>query len=101
LYISSSGEETGFEWDEEKASRNLRKHGVDLADATAVLDDDRGLTMRDDLSDVNEARFLTLGRDCLGRILVVAFTWRGSKVRLISAREATRAEREEYGRGKR
>jgi uncharacterized DUF497 family protein len=101
LYIFSSGEETAFEWDDDKARSNLRKHGVDFADATAVLADERALTMRDELSAVNEARFLTLGQDTLGRTLVVAFTWRGSKVRLISARKATAAERQQYGRGKR
>jgi hypothetical protein len=100
LYIFSPGEGTGFEWDEEKARANLRKHGVDFADATAVLSDERGITVRDELSAVNEARFLTLGQDPLGRILVVAFTWREGQARLISARKATPAERRQYGRGK-
>jgi uncharacterized DUF497 family protein len=100
LYISSSGEEAGFEWDEEKATTNRRKHGVDFADATAVLSDERGITMRDDLSAVDEARFLTVGQDSLGRILVVAFAWRGKNVRMISARKATRAERRQYEGGK-
>lgn len=101
MYISSDGEERGFEWDQEKARANLEKHGVDFADATAVLHDERAITMRDDLSAVGETRFLTLGRDSLGRILVVAFTWRGAKARLISARKATAGERREYGGGRR
>ena len=54
MYIYRSGEESGFEWDEEKARTNRRRHGVDFADATAVLSDERGITMRDDLSAVNE-----------------------------------------------
>ncbi len=89
-----------FEWDEEKGRTNLRKHGVDFADATAVLSDERGISMRDELSAVNETRFLTLGRDSLGRILVVAFTWREANVRLISARKATSVEQRQYERGK-
>ena len=101
MYIYSSGEEAGFEWDEKKARTNLLKHGVDLADATPVLTDGRGITMRDELSAVDEVRHLTLGRDGLGRLLVVAFTWRGSNVRLISARKATAAERQQYGKEKR
>jgi uncharacterized DUF497 family protein len=71
---------------------------VDFADATAVLSDEQAITVRDELSAVNEARFLTLGEDSLGRVLVVAFTWRGSNVRLISARKATPAERRQYAR---
>jgi uncharacterized DUF497 family protein len=99
LYIFGDGEERAFEWDQEKARTNLRRHGVDLADATAVLSDEGALTMRDDVSAVDEERFLTLGKDSLGRVLVVVFTWRGSNVRLISARKATAAERRQYGRG--
>lgn len=71
---------------------------MDFADATAVLSDEQAITVRDELSAVNEARFLTLGEDSLGRVLVVAFTWRGSNVRLISARKATPAERRQYAR---
>ena len=90
----------GFEWDEEKARDNLRKHGVDFADATAVLEDDWALTMRDDTSPVDEERFLTLGGDSLGRVIVVAYTWRGARIRLFSARPATARERRHY-QGKR
>lgn len=99
LYIYSSGEGTGFEWDKEKARTNLRRHGVDFADAMAVLGDEGAITLRDELSAVNETRFLTLGQDSLGRVLVVAFTWRGSNVRLTAARKATPGERQQYGRG--
>ena len=94
-----SGEDPGFEWHEKKARSNIQKHGVDFADATAVLSDERAITMRDELTAVNEVRFLTLGKDSLGRVLVVAFTWRGSNVRLVSARKATPAERRQYERG--
>ena len=86
----------GFEWDAEKARANLRKHGVDLADAVAVFEDERGLTMRDELTAVDEQRYLTMGTDMRGRILVVAYTWRESRIRLFSARRATASERQRY-----
>jgi hypothetical protein len=86
----------GFEWDAEKARANLRKHGIDLADAVAVFEDDRGLTMRDEVTAVDEQRYLTMGMDTRGRILVVAYTWRESRIRLFSARRATAAQRRQY-----
>lgn len=85
----------GFEWDRDKASLNLRKHGIDFADAATVLHDERALTQRDYHSD--EERFVTLGLDAIGRLLVVVYTWRGDDVRLISARKATPRERRDYG----
>jgi uncharacterized DUF497 family protein len=96
LYISRRGEARGVEWDERMARANLRKHAVDLADAAAVLEDERGVTIREELSAVNEIRFLTLGKDNLGRVLVVEHTWRPPNIRLHSARKATPAERRQY-----
>jgi uncharacterized DUF497 family protein len=87
-----------FEWDARRAAVNRRKHGVDFADAAAVLEDERALTVRDDITAVDEARTLTLGRDALARVLVVAYTSRGERIRLISARRATPNERREYRR---
>jgi uncharacterized DUF497 family protein len=84
-----------FEWDEEKAVTNLRKHRVDFADAALVLEDELASTMRDLYSE-REERFVTLGRDPNGRLLVVVYTWRGERARLISAREATSKERRDY-----
>jgi len=84
-----------YEWDEEKAVANLRKHGVDFADAALVLEDEHALTMGDLYSE-DEDRFVTTGRDSEERLLVVVYTWRGERIRLISAREATRRERREY-----
>ena len=84
-----------FEWDEEKARRNLEKHGIDFADAVTVMDDTMALTMPDPASD-EEERFMTLGVDALERLLVVGYTWRGDRIRLISARKATRRERRQY-----
>ena len=82
-------------WDPEKAAANLRKHGIDFADAATVLNDERALTIADE--DPDEERFVTLGLDLLGRLLVVAYTWRGEEPRLISARRATRSEQNQYG----
>ena len=90
------GESAGFEWDALKARANLREHGVDFADATAAFEDEHALTMRDELTAVDEQRFLTLGRDALRRILVVAYTWRGDRIRLFSARRAGAGERRQY-----
>ena len=83
-----------FEWNERKARTNLRRHRVDFADAATVFEDDRAVTVTDE--EQNEERFSTLGLDALGRELVVIYTMRGKRIRIISARRATRREREEY-----
>jgi len=83
------------EWDASKAASNLKNHGVDFADAAAVLLDDMALTILDDSVD-EEDRFVTLGVDALGRLLVVVYTWRRDILRLISARPATTGERRRY-----
>jgi uncharacterized DUF497 family protein len=82
------------EWDGEKAAANLRKHGVDFADAETALRDEMALTVLDDHPD--GTRFVTLGMDALGRLLVVVYEWREEDVRLISARKANRSERRQY-----
>gem|GEM_PF-151848 len=83
-----------YEWDQEKAEKNLRKHNVDFADAVTALTDEAALTLEDPVSD--EERFISVGTDALGRILVVVYMWRGERIRLISARKATRSERRQY-----
>ena len=83
-----------FEWDSRKAVANLRKHGIDFADAATVLHDELAVTVPD--ADPDEERFVTLGIDALGRVLVVVFTWRGGRIRLISARRAGAPERRQY-----
>ena len=84
-----------YEWDAFKARTNVAKHGVRFADAVAVLEDERGLTMRD-FSSEDEERWITVGQDIFGRVLVVVYTWRGQNARLISARLATPRERGQY-----
>ena len=83
-----------LEWDPEKAEANRKKHGVDFADAATALSDEHALTRPDDEPD--EERFLTLGMDALGRILLVVYSWRDDLVRLISARKASPSERRQY-----
>jgi uncharacterized DUF497 family protein len=82
------------EWDRDKADSNRSRHGVDFADAATALTDDFALTRRDE--DPDEDRFITMGMDAMGRILVVVFTWRDDEVRLISARRANPSERKQY-----
>jgi uncharacterized DUF497 family protein len=84
-----------YEWDAAKSRANLAKHGIDFADAVAVFEDDLALT-RPDAAARGESRFVTLGVDGFGRHLVVVFTERGARIRIISARVATKAERKSY-----
>jgi uncharacterized DUF497 family protein len=86
-----------YEWDEEKAISNVRKHKVDFADAVGVFDDPHALSMRDSTPD--EERFVAVGADVLGRILVVVYTHRGERIRIVSARRATPSERKSYEQG--
>lgn len=86
-----------FEWDPAKAAGNLRKHGVDFADVTGVLEDP-GACTRPDLR-ADEERWVTIGIDYLGRMAVVVWTWRRDRIRIISARLATPRERRQYEEG--
>jgi uncharacterized DUF497 family protein len=83
------------EWDPDKARSNSRKHGISFADAVFALEDEGALTIRDSFFD-EEERWVTMGLDALGRLLVVVYTWRGESLRLISARKATARERRRY-----
>jgi len=84
-----------YEWDRAKAAENRRKHGVSFADAALALEDPLARTLVD--PDANgEPRFLCLGADPSGRVLVTVFTPRGRKIRIISSRKASRAERRNY-----
>ncbi len=83
-----------LEWDDEKAHENLRKHGVDFADTAPVFDDPLGIAIEDE--DADEERFIRVGADALNRTIVVVYAWRPSRIRIISARKATRQERKTY-----
>lgn len=85
-----------IEFDPSKAAANLRKHkGVSFAHAEQALRDAFALTIEDEDSK-GEVRFVTLGMDALGRVLVVVHTPRGNVIRLISARRASPGEAEQY-----
>ena len=83
-----------IEWDRKKAVSNLKKHGVDFADAVTVLEDERAITISEEYTD--EPRFVTIGMDSLSRILVVVYTWRENRIRIISARKAISKEIKKY-----
>ena len=88
-----------FEWDPLKADRNLRKHGVSFHEAATVLEDSLSITYRDPDHSATEHRFITVGTSRSGRVLMVAHTDRGEKVRIISARKTTPQERRHYEEG--
>ena len=95
VYECTYNETVDCEWDPAKARANLAKHGIHFPDAVSALEDEQALTIRDS-SSTEEERWITLGMDALGRILVVVYTWRGEHLRLISARPATPRERRQY-----
>jgi uncharacterized protein len=85
-----------FEWDPKKAKSNLRKHRVSFNEAATAFNDILSFTFDDEAHSDVERRYATLGMSYQGRILVVAHTMRGEKVRIISARAATSRERKWY-----
>lgn len=84
-----------FEFDPDKAKSNLHKHKVSFSHAEQALRDPWAYTIEDPVAGA-EPRFITLGMDSLGRVLVVVHTPRGEATRLISARKASRGESEQY-----
>jgi uncharacterized DUF497 family protein len=85
-----------FEWDEEKAATNLDKHGVLFQGASTVFADTLSVTISDPLHSFDEQRFVTIGESAEREILVVVHTQRDERIRIISAREATLRERQNY-----
>jgi uncharacterized DUF497 family protein len=88
-----------FEWDEDKAKVNLKKHRVSFEEASTVFGDPLALTIPDPQHSEEEERFVTLGESHRRRLLVVVSTERGKRIRIISARVATRKERKDYEEG--
>ncbi len=88
-----------FEWDEEKAKANLKKHRVSFDEATTVLIDSFSITIPDPDHSVDEQRYIDIGISDNGRVLVVVYTERGSNIRIISCRKATPSERKLYEEG--
>ncbi len=88
-----------FEWDDDKAASNERKHGVPFPEAQTVFADPLALTGYDPDHSDEEDRYITMGTSVEGRSLVISHTDRGENIRIISAREATRKERRDYEDG--
>jgi len=89
-----------YTWRRQKAEANIRKHGIDFADAVGVFEDDN-LLWQEDVDAYDEVRFIALGADYLGRILVVVFTMNDENIRIISARKADKHERKTYEKRRR
>jgi uncharacterized protein len=81
-----------FEWDQDKAEANLKKHGISFEEASGVFNDPLAASISDTTHSINESRFIIIGRSIKGRILLVVYNERGEKLRIISARLATRRE---------
>ena len=88
-----------FEWDPEKAAANVRRRRVSFSEAATVLEDPLSTTFPDEAHSEGEMRFVTVGVSQRGRLLIVAHTERNDTIRIISARRATRREREFYEQG--
>jgi uncharacterized protein len=85
-----------FEWDSAKARSNFTKHDVSFDEASTAFRDVFSITIDDPLHSADEERYILVGLSCRNRLLVVVHTERGGRVRLISARIASRKERKCY-----
>ena len=85
-----------FEWDADKAASNLSKHGISFAEAMTVLSDALEVMIPDPGHSDAELRFVSIGLSEAGRLLVVAYTERDQRIRIISVRQATARERRQY-----
>lgn len=88
-----------FEWDEAKARRNARQHGVRFPEAASVFADPLARSMLDPEHSGVEARYVIMGTSERGRLLVVVYTERGRTIRIITAHRASRRERRTYEQG--
>ena len=88
-----------FEWDPDKAALNLRSHGVSFQEASTVFGDPLAGTIPDSLHSTDEPRFVTIGMTTGQRLVAVAHTDREDRIRIISARHATRAEKKKHEEG--
>jgi uncharacterized DUF497 family protein len=88
--------EYNFEWDTRKADANLKKHGVSFDEAVTAFGDPLSMNMWDPDHSEGEQRFIVLGASTSSRLLVVSYTERPPRTRVISARLATKRERKQY-----
>jgi hypothetical protein len=87
-----------FDWDPAKARSNFTKHGISFSDVEPAFYDQYAISMPDPGAS-SEERFILVGMDAIGRVVVVVYTYRGNSIRIISARAATKAERTTYEKG--
>lgn len=85
-----------FEWDPGKARTNAEKHGITFDEASTAFEDALSVTIPDPLHSEDEERFVLIGYSHRGRLLVVVHTYRGDRIRIISARRAARRERRHH-----
>ena len=85
-----------FEWDDKKAQSNLKKHGVSFEEGATVFNDPRIATISDPDHSEDEERYVSIGMSVIMRLLSVIHTFRKERIRLISARKATKAEKKNY-----
>ena len=88
--------ELQFEWNEQKAKRNLKKHSIDFEEAKIVFRDPLAYIFDDEWHSVGERREIIIGHDNKNRLLLVCFTERNQVIRIISAGLATKKERQDY-----
>lgn len=88
-----------FEWNSKKAALNIEKHGISFHEAATIFNDPLSVTFPDPDHSVGENRYVIIGISQFEQLLIVAHTDREEKVRIISARKATRYERRFYGEG--
>ena len=85
-----------FEWDPDKAEKNISKHDVDFGEASSIFDDPMFITFVDEEHSIDEERYITIGLSDRGRLLLVAHAERDGRIRIISARKATKNEEKFY-----
>jgi len=88
--------QTLFEWDRRKAKINLHKHGISFEEAQTVFTDPLAITLSDPAHSEDEERFIDIGMSDNRRVLVVGYTERGTRIRLINVRRASARERKQY-----
>jgi len=85
-----------FEWDDDKEKSNFRKHGISFTEGESVFYDMLSLTIPDPDHSIDEQRFIDIGTSNKNRVLVVVYTERENRIRIISVRRATNQERQMY-----
>ncbi len=85
-----------FEWDPDKAKKNMKIHGVSFDEASTSFKDALSFTIYDPLHSEDEDRMVLIGNSFKNRVLIIIHTERGDKIRVISARKATKKERKQY-----